>query len=70
MRSGKPVTVIGTLRQHLPLLFPPTSSESYPMAFPIAQGVEIPPDAELAWLSACICGADGWLRVGIRLRGE
>lgn len=67
---GKPQTVLSALQTHLPLLFPPRSSTSnpYPIAFPILQGVELPPDAELAWLSTCGCGADGWLRIGIRLR--
>lgn len=63
------MSVIGMLRQYLPLLFPPLS-EPYSLAFPVAQGIELPPDAELAWLAGCICGADGWLRVGIRLRAE
>ena len=72
--AGTPQTVIGVLRQHLPLLFPAATSAAtptpYPIAFPLAQGAEIPPDAEVAWLAACVCGADGWLRIGIRLRGE
>lgn len=42
----------------------------YPLAIPLVQGVEVPYDAEIAWLSACLCGADGWLRIGIQLRAE
>ncbi|CAD6586504.1 MAG: autophagy protein 5 [Tremellales sp. Tagirdzhanova-0007] len=68
--DGKPLTVLGMLRRHLPLLFPPTSTETYPIAFPIASGIDLPPHAEVAWLAACICGADGWLRIGVRLRGQ
>ena len=67
---GAPITVIALLHQHLSLLFPPSSVKPYPIAFPIAQGVELPPDAELAWLAACLCGADGWLRIGIWIRVE
>lgn len=36
----------------------------------IAQGVELPMEAEMAWLAATMSGADGWLRIGIRLKGE
>ncbi|RXK37517.1 autophagy protein 5 [Tremella mesenterica] len=69
LSDGKPQTVIGMLRQHLSLLFPP-GANPYTMAIPICQGVQLPPDAELAWLAACLCGADGWLRIGIQLRLE
>lgn len=67
---GKPATVLSLLRQHLPLLFPPTGPGPFPIAFPVAQGVELPAEAELAWLASCLAGADGWLRIGIRLVGE
>ena len=60
--------MLSALHAYLPLLFPPRSSTPYPIAFPVLQGVEVPPEAELAWLSTCSCGADGWLRIGIRLR--
>jgi hypothetical protein len=26
-------------------------------------GVLVPPDAEMAWLGACMAGADGWVSV-------
>ncbi|GFZ47638.1 Autophagy protein 5 [Saitozyma sp. JCM 24511] len=68
--DGKPATVLSLLRQHLPLLFPPMGPGPFPIAFPVAQGVELPAEAELAWLASCLAGADGWLRIGIRLVGE
>ena len=67
--SGKPQTVLDVLRHFLPLLFT-DKTQPYSMGTPYAQGVELPPDAEIAWLSACLCGVDGWLRIGIQLQGE
>jgi len=68
---GKPTTLLAVLRQHLSLLFPTSpTSEPYPLGYPVALGVDLPPEAEIAWLSACMCGADGWLRIGIVLRAE
>ncbi|WVQ81671.1 autophagy protein 5 [Cryptococcus sp. DSM 104549] len=66
--NGTPTTLLAVLRQHLPLLFPPSSRNPCALAFPIAQGVPIPPEAEIGWLASCVCGADGWVRVGICLR--
>ena len=68
--SGKPCTVATTLNRLLPALFPNTSTgaEPYPLAVPFLHGVQLPPDAEMAWLASCSTGADGWLRVGIKLR--
>ncbi|OCF41711.1 autophagy protein 5 [Kwoniella heveanensis CBS 569] len=42
--------------------------DPYTLAFPVAQGILIPPEADLAWLSSCISGADGWIRIGICIR--
>lgn len=84
LTTGKPQTILGALRDHLPLLFPMTSTlsalssssgsssstTSYPLAIPLLQGVEVPPEAEVAWLTSTLCGADGWLRIGIQLRAE
>ncbi|KAG8932456.1 autophagy protein 5 [Tulasnella sp. 417] len=53
------------LRTHLPLLFPPPPSQ--PQAYALVQGVVCPPDAEMAWLGACMAGADGWVNVCIGL---
>ncbi|WWC67865.1 uncharacterized protein I206_101782 [Kwoniella pini CBS 10737] len=66
--DGKPTTLLSVLRQHLHLLFPSRPQDPYSMAFPIAQGILIPEYSDVAWLSACMCGADGWLRIGICLR--
>ncbi|KAK8847342.1 hypothetical protein IAR55_005199 [Kwoniella newhampshirensis] len=68
--DGKPTTLITVIRQHLPLLFPVKSSDPFSLAFPIAQGIPLPPESETAWLAACMCGADGWLRIGICLRAQ
>ncbi|WWD21432.1 hypothetical protein CI109_105917 [Kwoniella shandongensis] len=68
--DSKPTTLLSVLRQHLPLLFPRQSTDPYALAFPVAQGVPIPPESEVAWLAACMCGADGWLRIGICLRAQ
>ena len=65
---GKPQTVLSALHTYLPLLFPPLSPKPYPLGIPIFQGVDLPPEADLGWLSTTCCGADGWVRIGIRLR--
>ena len=65
---GKPQTVLSALHTYLPLLFPPSSPIPYPLGIPIFQGVGLPPEADLGWLSTTCCGADGWVRIGIRLR--
>lgn len=67
--DGNPTTLITFLRQHLPLLFPAVS-DPYVQAQPLAQGIVLPPDADVAWLAACMAGADGWFRLGIRLVAE
>lgn len=67
--TGKPTTLLQMLRTHLPQLFPAVA-KPYVLAQPLAQGIVLPPDAEVAWLAACMSGADGWLRVGIRLVAE
>ncbi|ODN82308.1 hypothetical protein L202_02587 [Cryptococcus amylolentus CBS 6039] len=69
--NGKPNTLISVLHKLIPLLFPvPPSSfkDPYPLAFPIAQGIVLPPEADIAWVASCVCGADGWVRLGICLR--
>lgn len=64
--DGRPTTLLQLLRTHLPLLFP-SVADPYLLAQPLAQGIVLPSDAEVAWLAACMAGADGWLRIGIRL---
>ena len=60
-------SIIGTvhtlakyLTANLPLLFP---AGKPPLAYALVQGVHAPPDAEMAWLGACMAGADGWVNV-------
>ncbi|KAG6878528.1 hypothetical protein C0993_004426 [Termitomyces sp. T159_Od127] len=64
---------------HIPLLFPPRSRPPTPtaadqtvndssmpkLAYALVQGVRSPPEAEMAWLGACMAGADGWLNICI-----
>jgi len=72
-----PITLIRVLHKYLPRLFPSDGSSSKDaggsgggLGVAIAQGVELPMEAEMAWLAATMSGADGWLRIGIRLKGE
>ncbi|KAG6820883.1 hypothetical protein H0H93_010227 [Arthromyces matolae] len=79
MEDGSPNTLAQYLTGHIPLLFPPRSRPSTPadvehdiresqlpgLAYPLIQGVHSPSDAEMAWLGACMAGADGWLNVCI-----
>ncbi|KAI0055101.1 hypothetical protein BV25DRAFT_1843187 [Artomyces pyxidatus] len=70
LEDGSPNTLSEFLSLHLPLLFPaPSSSSQTPrnLAYPLIQGVRAPPEAELAWLGACLAGADGWVNVCIGL---
>jgi autophagy-related protein 5 len=39
---------------------PGTISE---FVYALIQGVISPPEAEMAWLGACMAGADGWLNI-------
>ena len=63
--TGTPHTLGSYLAQHLPLLFPASASDPpfRDLAYPIVQGVVTPKDTEMAWLGACMAGADGWLNV-------
>lgn len=69
LTDGRPTTLLSFLRQHYPLLFP-TNGEPYALAVPYVLGIVVPPDAEVAWLASCMCGADGWVRIGLGLVGE
>jgi len=60
MLEGVPNILGNFLSSHLPLLFPGTQRQ---LAFPIVQGVICPLDAEIAWLGACMAGADGWVNI-------
>ncbi|KAJ7712780.1 autophagy protein Apg5-domain-containing protein [Mycena maculata] len=77
LEDGTPHTLSHFLSAHVPLLFPPRPpapppSRSNPnpqapsvpeLAYPLIQGVLIPPESEMAWLGACLAGADGWLNI-------
>ncbi|KAG5646308.1 hypothetical protein DXG03_003905 [Asterophora parasitica] len=76
LEDGSPNTLAHFLTAHIPLLFPPRSRPSTPthnndgldnpeLAYALIQGVRSPPEAEMAWLGACMAGADGWLNVCI-----
>jgi autophagy-related protein 5 len=65
---GKPTTVKDMLSRLLPGLFPTTANDLYALAIPYLHGVELPAEAEMAWLSSCSAGGDGWLNIGIQLR--
>ena len=52
-------TLGNILSAHLPLLF----TKQKHLAYPMVQGVVCPLDAEIAWLGACLAGADGWVNV-------
>ncbi|EPQ57662.1 APG5-domain-containing protein [Gloeophyllum trabeum ATCC 11539] len=57
------------LRAHLPLLFPLDRPDRKPLAYALVQGVRCPGDAEMAWLGACMAGADGWVNVCVGVEG-
>ncbi|KAF9451257.1 hypothetical protein P691DRAFT_796986 [Macrolepiota fuliginosa MF-IS2] len=75
--DGTPHTLYHFLSTHLPLLFPPRSTlpvtsrvspatqTNTELAYALVQGIISPPEAEMAWLGACLAGADGWLNVCI-----
>ena len=55
------------LVDRLSLLFP---SKKESLAHPLVQGVMCPLDAEMAWLGACLAGADGWVNIMISIGVE
>jgi autophagy-related protein 5 len=59
--SGTPHTLSCYLSTHIPLLFPADSSVA--TAYALIQGVLAPPEAEMAWVGACLAGADGWVNI-------
>ena len=67
--TGSPLALGAFLTQHLPLLFPASESDPpfHDLAHPLVQGVPVPKDADMAWLGACMAGADGWVNVCIAL---
>ncbi|KAF4567701.1 autophagy protein 5 [Pleurotus pulmonarius] len=81
VEDGSPNTLGQYLATHIPLLFPlqpppPPPSRTNPnpqapavqqLAYALIQGVLAPPEAEMAWLGACLAGADGWVNVCVGL---
>ncbi|KAI0321236.1 autophagy-related protein [Amylostereum chailletii] len=70
LEDGSPNTLSDFLSLHLPVLFPaPASTSQAPrnLGYALVQGVIAPPEAEMAWLGACMAGADGWVNVCIGL---
>ncbi|KAI0071778.1 hypothetical protein K474DRAFT_1606304 [Panus rudis PR-1116 ss-1] len=67
LEDGTPLTISRFLTTHLPNLFPPSVSDPpfRDLAYPLIQGIQAPPDTELAWLGACMAGADGWVNICI-----
>lgn len=67
--AGAPTTILKVLNDTLSRLFPHAEpcDAAYALATPILNAVPIPPEAEIAWLAACVAAPDGWLRIGIRL---
>ncbi|KAJ7594851.1 autophagy protein Apg5-domain-containing protein [Mycena floridula] len=77
LEDGTPHTLGYFLETNVPLLFPsrpppPPPSRTNPnpqppaapeLAYPLIQGVVTPLDSEMAWLGACLAGADGWVNV-------
>lgn len=64
--GGQPATIRTLLETHLPLLFPVDGSGGS-LAHALVHGVVMPPETELAWLGACMGGADGWVSIVIGL---
>lgn len=66
---GTPSTLGHYLSTHLSLLFPPTPNDPpfQDLAYPLIQGVVAPHETEMAWLGACMAGADGWVNVCVGL---
>lgn len=78
LENGSANTLAHFLTTHIPLLFSPHICPSTPthdnsttkvyqstIAYALIQGVRSPPEAEMAWLGACMAGADGWLNICI-----
>ncbi|PFH51983.1 hypothetical protein AMATHDRAFT_79928 [Amanita thiersii Skay4041] len=74
LEDGNPLTLHGYLSSHVPLLFSPSippsqhASLSDPV-YALVQGIIVPLEAEMAWLGACMAGADGWVNVCVGVNG-
>jgi len=67
--GGQPATLRSLLETHLPLLFNPQEGQGSGnvLAHALVQGVVLPLETELAWLGACMSGADGWVCIVVGL---
>lgn len=65
--TGLPHTLAQFLASCLPLLFSPPAvvSKTEGAVFAMIQGVVAPMNSEMAWLGACMAGADGWVNICI-----
>ena len=63
-------TLASFLSARLPLLFPEPSSGKGNLGYALIQGIPAPSDSEMAWLGACMAGADGWVNVCVGLLRE
>ncbi|RDX47089.1 hypothetical protein K466DRAFT_546063 [Polyporus arcularius HHB13444] len=70
LEDGSMHTLGAFLTAHLPLLFPDPHSKKPNLAYALIQGVPAPPDTEMAWLGACMAGADGWVNICVGLLRE
>ncbi|EIM80008.1 uncharacterized protein STEHIDRAFT_126278 [Stereum hirsutum FP-91666 SS1] len=70
MEDGSPTTLSDFLNQHFPLLFPsptPQRPQVRNLGYTLIQGVLAPFEAEMAWIGACMAGADGWVNICVGL---
>ncbi|OBZ67173.1 Autophagy protein 5 [Grifola frondosa] len=70
LRPGSTHTLARFLTTRLPLLFPSPESGQSNLACAFIQGVPAPHDTEMAWLGACMAGADGWVNVCVGLQRD
>ncbi|KAK2467784.1 hypothetical protein APHAL10511_000079 [Amanita phalloides] len=76
LEDGTPHTLHHYLSSHVPLLCMPESATvvakrttaSVDQAYVLIQGVSAPMEAEMAWLGACMAGADGWVNVCVGVK--
>ncbi|KAK7035263.1 autophagy protein 5 [Paramarasmius palmivorus] len=84
LEDGSAHTLSHYLTTHLPLLFPaqppappPSRSNPHPrppsvpqLAYALIQGIIAPMESEMAWLGACLAGADGWVNICIGIHNS
>ncbi|KAH9917865.1 autophagy protein Apg5-domain-containing protein [Epithele typhae] len=70
LENGRMHTLAVFLSTRLPLIFSEAGSPQPNLGYPLVQGVPAPPDTEMAWLGACMAGADGWVNVCIGMLRE